>query len=830
MASIPRRVADPVDPPTQPICDLVALDRSVAEFGPTLSLADFRWSKYYAHPTHSALAVVIRFDTVVAVLPKRSLRFLRHTFLQRWSRQFGQWLFTEADIAAHIVDWLHRNRRLPATSELPEPQMLFAGHDHVLPEWLGPWDASRSRPASLTTSRSGSLYAWDPATSAFASVLKFGAPLCVAAFKEAFIDHPYGVWMLASVLFGFALLAYTPSYGRKMRDSLHAAGANASSVRVAFEKEVTAKAVVRFPPCTPHFIARIAPFFSVPKSDGGVRGISDMSAGICSTNSSTRRMTFSRLRLAKLYRIVERINYMKAARPGCKVLLAKMDVSRAFRQFPSPVRDFVKTAHLFDGELWANTRLMMGATASADSMATVVAACRDHIADKFGWFSESYIDDWMLVIYEDEAEEALSYCRNLWSRLGIPENRTKFDEEGFPATERVFLGVTVNTESCTLAVDPTRAERLIGTIDEWVASGRQRSPGEYAKLAGKLSFCAALLTCGRSFLQPLFYHACFVRRGGDLFGDAAPTLSLPDDVVSSLQWWRFMLNHKLPTVSFQPEREATVLNVFTDASSYGYGAVAPCLKEYLGGPWKPVEQSSASSTKWEMAAILFAISVWAPRILDGVLIVHSDSASCVSIFRKRRARNERLSIMLRLITILQMVFRFQLVVVHLPGCLNYAADFLSRDWVPPPPCVSWTPRGLLPAIRELGCSLLQQPPSAPSLDPRAILPLLLGRGSCTIARTLDIASLPILPWMTSKLQPTESFLRVGCSTFADGSSHRVSIPPLARSLATSQRFVSAVTSSADGNSFSPLCCLNSSCVLVNTLARNDSVTPLPVNC
>jgi hypothetical protein len=801
--------------------DEAAMDRLLAEFGPTLSIADFRWCSYYRHPLHRGLAVILRFGVVIAIVPKISLRWLRYNFLYEWKRRFRNELFTESDVAAHVVDWLVTCRIIPSVPDIPR----FTGCDHGLPEWMDPWDATRARPASLSRSRSKLLNTWDPATSAFTRVLKFASPLKADNIRELFGSHPYGTFLHASVLFGYSLLTYVPSSPRWMRDSFRP-GKSADSLRKAFDKEIACGGVTRVPPSASREDIRVAPFFAVPKPDGGVRGISDMSAGEDDINSNTRRMTFSRLRLAKLYRIVERIVYMKTQRPGVRIMLVKMDVSRAFRQFPAPVRDFLKTVHIFNEEWWANVRLMMGATASGDSMATVVSACRDYIAEHYGWFSESYIDDWMIVLFEDEVSTALPRLHGLWDAIGLPENIEKFEAEGAPATTRVFLGVMVDTEAMTLSISEERSRKLTSEINDWLNEGTQRSVNAYAKLAGKLGFCSAVLSLGRAFLAPLYRRGWAPSR--ELY-DEEDRNTLPTDVRESLQWWLLMLKQSHSIVSFRPNSTCRVLNIFTDASHIGYGAVAPCLKEYSYGAWTEVEREQPSSTKWEMAAILFAVSIWGPRMAYDVLVIHTDSAACASIFRRNSAHNYRLSVMLRVVSVLQIVYRVQIAVVHIPGVLNYAADYLSRDLMPPPPCYSWLRRSVLPKTRQLGQDLLRQPPLVPNLAPNEILEIVRCPGSFNIVMTPATPSLPILRWTSWRHRKMETLARVECSISADGWWRRVSIPQLQPFRATFPPLGSDVSYVTDGSLFSPQCCSSSSCVRISIHEKNVSVTPPPAN-
>jgi hypothetical protein len=487
--------------------------------------------------------------------------------------------WNESDLAATMV---HQATMGGISFIPPTPSgKLFRGYDHLIPPWNTPIDPGIFRPASLTQ-EPHTLAPWDPATSAFFPVQEFRSPLSAEEHDILFVHHPYGTWLSNSIRFGFALLSNTPIQRRASSSAFRGRIDYDAGIRQALQAELKDGSFVHLPEKftrTQSYI-RLAPFFGVPKSDGSTRGVSDMSAGDHSVNYHTIRASFSKLRLAKLDVIIQRIRYMMTKRPGIPIVLAKLDVSRAFRQCAIPVRDFVRSAHRFGDNIYVNSRLMMGAKASGDSMACGISAVRDILADEFGIFSEAYIDDLMFVMYVDEAPQTMATALDMWRRLGWPFNTRKLLEDGQPSTVKVFLGLEIDTVARTVRLPDDRRDRIVATMSNWLTESKDRSPSEYSQLAGKLSFACTVVPFGRSFLRALYRRgAVGTMRSTTHGGPLAP------DVEFELRWWRRTLLQGLPAADFGPRVCLPLVTAYTDASGNGFGAYSPDTQAYICGPW-----------------------------------------------------------------------------------------------------------------------------------------------------------------------------------------------------------------------------------------------------
>lgn len=452
-------------------------------------------------------------------------------------------------------------------------------------------------------------------------------------------------------------------------------------MRAAVAAEVAHGALINLPPGCRINDVRLAPFISAPKPDGSVRGISDMSWGLDSVNDCTHRGSHIRARLAHTENVLRRIRYMQEQRPGVRVLLSKLDVTRAFRQCAIPIRQFKLAAHRIGKKVMVNTRLMMGATASGDSMAAGISAIRDLLATWYGLFSESYIDDMLLVMYEDEAEVMLAHAVRLWGIMGWPINAKKLLTEGRPETRKTFLGIEIDTVTCRISVPQERIIKLQTALTAWLGGNAKCSPRAISRLAGTLQFISPIIPFGRVFLRSLYRHGyrhSMESRHNEI------EKAIPEDVRLDLSWWLEAIVTSNGTASFHEDPDAPDIHIFTDAAGAGWGAAYPALKQYASGSWSRQERFNTSTAHWEGAAVVMACRLWGHLAAGGTLTLHSDSMACVSAFNNMRCTDDRMYLLLRTLSLIQMQSRFRLVLVHIPGVLNELADYLSRHNAPPP--------------------------------------------------------------------------------------------------------------------------------------------------
>lgn len=713
-----------------------------------------RWGALRQHPLDPEVVCLTLASEAVALLPHRVACHLRATALRALLHGAGQGLrATEGDVAAGVAALLAVLP--PALSHAPP---AFRGDHHVFMPWDHHFEDPFLRPASLPA-KAGPLPPFHPATSAYASVSRFGAPLSAAAHESLLASHPHGPLLANCIRVGFPMLAHVPPAPRRAPNY----GTDPSVAQLweeAVGKELVDGNLLDVTANAPRPL-RFCPYFGVPKDNGAkVRPVADLSwgaPGAPSVNDATRRGGAPRARLAQWKTVIRRIRWMRKQRPGVPILLAKLDASNAFRQCPLAERDVFATAHRVGGKVVVNTRLIMGAVASVDFMSLSPSAIQDAAAEQ-GIFLQSYVDDQLLVAYADCMDSELSWVKQLWGALGWSLNATKFETEGLPALCLRFLGIDISTSNLSLSVPLDRLQRIHGAVASHLTTlqqGRQPPVHDLKSLAGRLNFFSTLIPTSRAFLRSLY-------RGGD---------GLRED----LTWWHTALPHLNGTTSFaDPPANTPTLAVSTDAAKQGWGVVCPSDRTFAAGVWSAVERAGSSTAHWEAAAVMYAVGQHGPGLRNGVLHVYTDSTASVAALGRGRARDARMSLILRACALLQVRHGCQLILHHIPGKRNVFADRASRCGHPapgalsPPSAPPWRCMPLALSTVRLGELLAHRSATCPSTAPSpTTLPSTTGLGTL---QKLD-TPLPLpFTWTLWSAMRMEAPGAVDFSIFADGCS------------------------------------------------------------
>lgn len=737
----PRSIPSPAELPSSiPIIPSDAklplrYHQPTVETFPPFSPDDYRWAALRKHPSRDII-LVYRYHLCIAALSLRHAQYLRALILASLPTLSDSFRINESDITAHFIAII---LSAPPSSWPRPPMSPFRGDQHVFMDYRHALEPGFTRPASLPISL-GPLFPFDPSVSAFASISDATILLSSSGAYKHLRHHPLFPFIFNNIRCGTSLLSEPPVLAREPERRAHATPHPMLRQQELIELDNNAVADATL---WPHGVPlRFAPWFLVTRNGKG-RGVSDFTYGDGSTNSFTRRHPLLPSRLASWTAVAQRIVFMREQRPGVRILLAKLDAKRAFRQLPLPLRDYWKTAHVFSSVPVYHTRLPFGATNSGDSMSCHISAIQD-LAAELGIFTQSYIDDQLLIEYEDRMPSSLSTLMSLWDALGWPVSMEKLQSEGAPSTQKEFLGVMINTESCTASVTPKRMAKLHSLIDDLCASTVSLSPKALQSLAGSLNFISAVIPFGRVFLKRLYSHPPPRRHfhSSALFYD--------------LRWWQHALHAFNGVASFAPVSPDTPsLAISTDAAKSGFGVFSPSSDEWASGSWSLAELDNSSTAHWETAAILIACDLFGPRVSGGILHVFSDSKAAESVLNSCRAHDLRMFELLRYAVSLQLRHNFRLVVRHIDGVSNGQADHISRTLSAPinrpraiPLNVSLSTRNFIGQLLSTSRHALS--PALPLVSPGATT----GNGTATTSSTSPSRTLPWILWRTLPPPPS----------------------------------------------------------------------------
>ncbi|XP_055340648.1 uncharacterized protein LOC129589798 [Paramacrobiotus metropolitanus] len=252
--------------------------------------------------------------------------------------------------------------------------------------------------------------------------------------------------------------------------------------------------------------------------------------------------------------------------------------------------------------------------------------------------------------------------------LGVPLAPEK--TEG-PSSRLIFLGICIDSETQTLSIPDSKVQEL---QNEFIIFSAKKSccKRDLLSLIGKLSFATKCIPAGRIFLRRMIDTSQSVKQ-------LHQHLTLTREFHADLQWWiRFLPQWNGTTSFLEPEwTDCAAMKIFTDACGSGCGGIFGSQWFYIA--WlDSVRQLEPHITWYEMAPILFACSVWGVHWHGKRLTFYTDNQAVAQVWSKFSCKHPGVMHLIRAIHFEAARYNFHLRINYLPGCVNLAADALSR--------------------------------------------------------------------------------------------------------------------------------------------------------
>ena len=357
------------------------------------------------------------------------------------------------------------------------------------------------------------------------------------------------------------------------------------------------------------------------------------------------------------------------AKPG--YFLAKVDLKQAYRSVPISPMDYCLTGlkWRFKGDSKSSylidTRLSFGARLAPGCFHRVTQAVRRMMARRGFYNLVVYLDDFLVVEEtEQRCHEAQLTLISLLIELGFLISWKKVLG---PCKALPFLGIVIDTMSCSLYLQEHKVAKLYESLQEFSARKRA-SKRQLQRLAGQLNWACQAVMGGRFFLRRILdavnslkqsYHKCKL------------TAAFKLDV----KWWLSFLDRFNGKVYY---RVCDTFVVGTDSSKGGAGMF--CRGDWQYVHWKkdfPAFYHLHINHK-EVLAILLAAERWAPLWQGADITVITDSVVAKAVINKGTCKNPLVMESLRNLFWLQVKYNFRLKAIHIPGSLNDLPDAISR--------------------------------------------------------------------------------------------------------------------------------------------------------
>ncbi|KAK3732238.1 hypothetical protein QZH41_001624 [Actinostola sp. cb2023] len=212
---------------------------------------------------------------------------------------------------------------------------------------------------------------------------------------------------------------------------------------------------------------------------------------------------------------------------GC--LLYKLDLRRAYRQFPVDPRDYHLLGLWWKDMYFIDMRLPFGLRSAPQACQRITDAVRYmHLRD--GYHLVNYLDDFCGVSSPERASAGFSALRSLLQELGLDE---AYEKAVSPTTRLTFIGLEVDTIAMTVSVPEDKLCDLESILNKW-QNKRRCTKRQLQNLIGKLSFVATCIPPGRIFMSRLLQMLRLLYRQHH-------HAHLTQNFRKNIQWWQTFL-------------------------------------------------------------------------------------------------------------------------------------------------------------------------------------------------------------------------------------------------------------------------------------------------
>ena len=182
-------------------------------------------------------------------------------------------------------------------------------------------------------------------------------------------------------------------------------------------------------------------------------------------------------------------------------LLAKVDISHAYRNIPVHPQDRRLLGMTWEGALFVDTTLPFGLRSAPKLFCAVSDALEWVLCHKGISSCLHYIDDFLTVggLNSSQCNQNLARVQSVCHRLGVPLAAENI--EG-PSTELTFLGIELDSRHMIMRHPRNKVEHIQSLMGYWLDK-KAATKREMLSLVGELAHACKVVQAGRTFLRRL---------------------------------------------------------------------------------------------------------------------------------------------------------------------------------------------------------------------------------------------------------------------------------------------------------------------------------------
>ena len=243
--------------------------------------------------------------------------------------------------------------------------------------------------------------------------------------------------------------------------------------------------------------------------------------------------------------------------------------------------------------------------------------------------------------------------------------------KGYPSLYiYVFLGILVDTVSCTLSVTKERLDEMSSLVEDWLIRSKYTLK-ELQSLLGKLHFVSTCVRPGRLFVSRLLTWL-------KTFGGQNVSKKIPKYVKLDLVWWsNFLIIYNGVSMMFLQNFSTPDCILSCDSTLVGCGGLCGDLYFHKIFP-RFIQKKQLHINVLELLCLVVSLKLWTHRLRGLKVVIYCDNSSSVTVVNSGACRNSFMQSCLREICFLAASYEFVLKCRHLTTVENRLADLLSR--------------------------------------------------------------------------------------------------------------------------------------------------------
>lgn len=361
-------------------------------------------------------------------------------------------------------------------------------------------------------------------------------------------------------------------------------------------------------------------------------------------------------------------NALNAMSKNC--WMGSVDLSEAYYSIPLCKQDWKWFRFWFKGQKYQFKVLVMG-LASAPRVWTKIMKPVFAFLRKQGYISVSYIDDsYLQGTTFKECQENISKTVKLMDDLGLTVNTKK--SVLIPTQKLKFVGFILCSVSMTVRLTQEKITN-IKTLCFEILKKKFITIRTLAKLIGMLVASEPGVLYAQFYYKPL--EKIKEKNLNWKKGRYDAFMKVTDTLRNSLSWWANNIDRTFkPIILPDPD-----LILFTDSSSFGWGAFLQTSNQSTSGLWS-VDEQKLHINILELKACELSLLALCGNVHNVHIRIYTDNTTTCAYINKFGGRKNELNDIARNIWNWALEREIHISAAHIPGVCNVQADSLSRTF------------------------------------------------------------------------------------------------------------------------------------------------------